>query len=144
MILSNALPLVESRVPPSRAIENSRQEYDRFELETRTIRRFIYLYLILWLVEGGLRRWVLPGLASPLLLIRDPVVLAIYWLALQKGFFPRNGFIGFGIALAILTIALAICFGHGDLFVALYGARCDFFHLPLIFIMARVLRWEDL
>jgi hypothetical protein len=48
-----------------------------FEQQTAGIRRLIWLYLVLWLIEGGLRRWFLPGLATPLLLIRDPLVVAI-------------------------------------------------------------------
>jgi hypothetical protein len=34
--------------------------------------------------------------------------------------------------------------GHGNPMVALYGVRCDFLHVPLIFIMGKVLRRKDL
>jgi hypothetical protein len=110
----------------------------------REIRRLIWLYIILWLIEGGLRRWFLPGLATPLLLIRDPVALAIYYLASSKNIFPVNGFIFSGVILAFLTFFSALLVGHGNAMVALYGVRCDFVHVPLIFIMGRVLRQEDL
>src|SRR5471032_116482 len=73
------------------------------ERQTRLIRNLIWLYLILWLIEGGLRRWFLPGLASPLLLVRDPVVIAIYFLAVANNLFPTNGFIIWGAILAGLT-----------------------------------------
>src|SRR5580692_7545980 len=33
--------------------------------------------------------------------------------------------------------------GHGNIFVAMYGVRCDFLHVPLIFIMGKVLRPAD-
>ena len=108
------------------------------------IRRLIWLYLILWLIEGGLRRWFLPSLATPLLLIRDPVALLIYWKALSKNLFPSNGFIVAGAILGFLTLASALLIGHGNPVVALYGVRCDFLHVPLIFVMARVLRQKDL
>jgi deoxyadenosine/deoxycytidine kinase len=36
------------------------------------------LYFGLLLVEGALRKWLLPQLSDPLLVIRDPVVLLIY------------------------------------------------------------------
>jgi hypothetical protein len=111
--------------------------------EIRTIRHLIWLYLILWLIEGGLRRWLLPGLATPLLLIRDPLVVAIYYLAFSKNLFPVNGFIIGGAFLAMLTFINAMVLGHGNLFVALYGVRCDFLHVPLIFIMGKVLRRKD-
>src|SRR5580658_8000736 len=103
----------------------------------RLVRNLIWLYIILWLAEGGLRRWFLPGLAQPLLLIRDPVVIAIYYLAFSSKLFPSNFFISSGALLAILTFINAMCLGHGSLFVALYGVRCDFLHVPLIFIMGK-------
>ena len=112
--------------------------------QTRLIRNLIWLYLVLWLIEGGLRRWFLPGLASPLLLIRDPLVIAIYGLAIAANLFPVNGFILWGGLLAALSMINALLLGHGNLFVAFYGARCDFLHVPLIFIMGKVLQKEDL
>jgi hypothetical protein len=108
------------------------------------IRRLIWLYMILWLIEGGLRRWFLPGLATPLLLVRDPVVMAIYYQSIQKKIFPINGFFFSGLALGFLTFASALMIGHGNIWVALYGVRCDFFQVPLIFVMARVLCMKDL
>jgi hypothetical protein len=111
---------------------------------TRLIRNLIWLYIFLWLVEGALRRWFLPGLASPLLLVRDPLVIAIYYLAISNNLFPANGFITWGAFLAFLSFANAMLVGHGNFFVALYGVRCDFIHVPLIFIMAKVLQKKDL
>jgi hypothetical protein len=112
--------------------------------QTRLIRNLIWLYIFLWLVEGALRRWFLPGLASPLLLVRDPLVIAIYCIAISNNLFPVNGFITWGAFLAVLSFFNALLIGHGNFFVALYGVRCDFIHVPLIFIMARVLRKKDL
>ena len=114
-----------------------------FEDDLRPIRQMISLYLILWLIEGGLRRWFLPGLSTPLLLIRDPVVISIYFLAWSRNLFPTNAVVVFGIILSFLGVASALMVGHGNLMVALYGARCDFLHVPLIFIMGRVLRPGD-
>jgi hypothetical protein len=115
-----------------------------FEEQSQLVRRLIWLYLILWLTEGGLRRWFLPGLAMPLLLVRDPVVITIYAVSFQKNLFSVNAFILSGLCLAFLTFANAMVMGHGNPMVALYGLRCDFFHVPLMFIMARVIRPKDL
>lgn len=114
------------------------------EKQISLIRNLIWLYIILWLIEGGLRRWFLPGLASPLLLVRDPVVIAIYFYAFAAKLFPANGFITWAILLGFLSFLNAMVLGHGNMFVALYGVRCDFLHIPLIFIMAKVLRQKDL
>jgi hypothetical protein len=114
-----------------------------FGSATRLIRRLIWLYIILWLIEGGLRRWFLPGLATPLLLVRDPLVILIYGLAFTNNLFPVNGFIIWGALLGLLTFLNAKLLGHGNLFVALYGVRCDFLHVPLIFVMGKVLKPKD-
>jgi len=47
-------------------------EYDR-----RRLVLLIDLYLVLLIVEGALRKWLLPSLSDPLLLVRDPVAIAI-------------------------------------------------------------------
>ena len=67
----------------------------------KTVRRLIYLYLILLLIEGALRKWVLPQLANPLLIVRDPVVILIYIVALSGGVFPRNSFV---ISISVIAI----------------------------------------
>src|SRR5438309_4530609 len=50
----------------------------------RHIRALIWLYLVLLIFEGALRKWIVPQLSNPLLIIRDPVVIAIYMLALDR------------------------------------------------------------
>lgn len=103
----------------------------------------VLLYLALWLFEGALRRWVLPQFSNPLLLVRDPVALGIYTAAVYSRRFPRNPFIiGVGI-LSILEIGFATL-GHADWLVAAYGVRCDFLHVPMIFIIGSVFTKERL
>jgi hypothetical protein len=108
------------------------------------IRNLIWLYIFLWLIEGGLRRWFLPGLSTPLLVVRDPIAIAIYFLASSNRIFPSTFFIGTGIFLGLLSFVNAVCIGHGNALVAIYGVRCDFLHVPLIFIMGKVLRQSDI
>src|SRR5947209_20481121 len=54
------------------------------------VRQLIWLYLWLLLIEGALRKWALPRFSNPLLLIRDPVMLGIYFYAIKAQVFPRN------------------------------------------------------
>jgi hypothetical protein len=111
------------------------------------IRRGIWLYLWLLIFEGALRKWVLPiqlnGMAA---LARDPLVIAIYWLAFQSrrivspAFFPI-GVLGIAMtALASLQVALS---GLG-IPIALYGLHAYILHLPLIFVIQNVLAPGDL
>ena len=98
----------------------------------------VLLYIVLWLIEGGLRRWVLPQLSNPLLLIRDPLVIAIYGYAMSIRRFPFNGFVIAAWVLAVLEI-LMVPIGHGNPMVGAYGVRCDFLHIPMIFIIGNTL-----
>jgi len=116
----------------------------------RNIRRLIWLYFWLLLIEGALRKWVLPQLSNPLLIIRDPVVLLIYVLAFRARVFPRNAWI-FSLAV-IAFLSLAVSFlalwpylpPSRIVLVSGFGFRANFLHLPLMFLMPRVLRPEDL
>jgi hypothetical protein len=109
----------------------------------------IWFYLVLLIFEGALRKWIVPQLSNPLLIIRDPVVLAIYMLALPARVFPRNGYmVSLGVIAVLSTVASVIVlspyFEMKPLMeVTLYGFRCNFLHLPLIFIMGAVLNEED-
>jgi hypothetical protein len=124
-------------------IENS------VERAQRIVRQLIWLYFWLLLIEGALRKWVAPGLSNPLLLVRDPVLLAIYFFSIPARVFPRNGWTWTLLVIGLLS--LLTTFVQLWLFlppktialVAGYGFRCNFLHLPLMFVMAKVLRPED-
>jgi hypothetical protein len=104
-----------------------------------SIKLLIWLYLVLLLAEGALRKWVLPAMSDQLLIVRDPVVLAIYALALASGIFPVNRFVVVIAVLAGLSAAASLLGGHTNLLVIAYGLRINYLHLPLIWIMGRVL-----
>ncbi|MDB6041043.1 MAG: hypothetical protein JWM99_4884 [Verrucomicrobiales bacterium] len=111
------------------------------------VKRLIWLYFFLLLFEGALRKWLLPGLSGPLLLIRDPIVLLIYAVALENNFFPQNGFLTGCIVLAAVS-AMVLCLQMITLAlplkVLIYGLRTDFLHLPLIFLIPVFFKGEDL
>lgn len=82
-----------------------------------------------------MRKWFLPGLAGPLLLIRDPVALWIILLAVRNGLIRFNPYLATITCIGIISIFTAIFLGHGSLVVAIYGARILLLHFPLIFII---------
>jgi hypothetical protein len=108
------------------------------------IKHLIFLYFILLIFEGALRKWIFPGLATPLLIVRDPVVIAIYLLAFQNRVFPTNNWVLGALALGVASGFAAMVAGHGNILVTAYGFRANFLHIPLIFVMARVLDQQDL
>jgi len=109
----------------------------------RWIKFFIWAYLILLIAEGALRKWFLPSLADPLLIIRDPVVLAIYFLAFATQKFPTNPWVLAVVALAIASFMASFIAGQTNMIVTLYGMRINYLHLPLIWVMGEVLDRKD-
>src|SRR5207244_1938146 len=99
--------------------------------------------------EGALRKWVLPQLSAPLLIIRDPVLVLAYVLAWRARVFPRNRWV---IALAIIgfrsllvsIIPLWIDSLKRIVLSSGFGFRANFLHLSLIFLMPAVLTREDI
>ena len=59
------------------------------------IRKLIWVYFLLLIFEGGARKWILTGwMSDALLIIRDPFVIWIYYLASIHGVFPlKNKYI---------------------------------------------------
>ena len=108
-----------------------------------SLKLLIWLYLALLIIEGALRKWAFPAFSDELLIVRDPVVLAIYALALAAGIFPFNRFIVVIAALAGLSALASLLGGHSHLLVIAYGLRIDYLHLPLIWIMGRALDRRD-
>lgn len=110
----------------------------------KQLKNLLWLYFWLLIFEGALRRWVLPGLSNPLLLVRDPIaLLAVIWawpLLRQRGLTPWLQPL---FLIAPLAFLQAITIGHGDIFTALYGCRILVLHLPLIFVFAAVCNRED-
>lgn len=93
--------------------------------------------------EGVLRKWILPGFSDPLLLVRDPFLVLIYIMALSRGAFPFNGYV---LALSIVGFVAAVAgitVGSQDPIVTAYGFDSMFFHLPLIFVIPKVMTQED-
>jgi hypothetical protein len=108
-----------------------------------SIKIAIWLYFLLWIFEGALRKWILPGLASPLLVVRDPIAIYIIIKSLNLNVKFMNPYVVLGYIFTLFGLAITIAFGHGNLFVALYGARIMLLHFPMIFIIGLVFTKED-
>lgn len=103
----------------------------------------IWIYFLLVIFEGALRKWFLPALATPLLVIRDPVAIWLVIKCWQRGLFPASIYLNGVVIIGIISFFTAIFFGHGNPYVALYGARILLFHYPLIFVIGKVFNRED-
>jgi hypothetical protein len=111
--------------------------------QDQALKHGIWAYFLLLIFEGALRKWFLPGLAAPLLIIRDPLALWIIIYAWTHHRLPLNAY-SIGMALiGMLGMFTAILVGHNSWPVAIYGARIMLLHFPLIFIIGRVFTAED-
>lgn len=105
-------------------------------------KKWVWVYILLFIFEGALRKWGFPGLSGPLLLVREPIVLYLFFKCYN------SNIVGMGEAKGLMivgTICLftALIFGHHNVLIALYGWHIYFFHFPFIVIAARLLNWED-
>lgn len=112
--------------------------------QLRRIRQLLWLYFWLLIFEGALRKWFLPGLSNPLLLVRDPIALVALWWGwplLRRR--PWLAWIQPLMVLGPIALVLALTVGHGDLPTALYGTRILMLQLPLMFLFATVFDRSD-
>ncbi len=110
----------------------------------KSLRQAVYLYFLLWLFEGALRKWIAPGLSSPLLIVRDPILLYIYFLAIQRKVFRLNGYGVFMIILGTLSVIVSMgLFKAPPLKVIAFGIHANFIHLPLIFLLPEIINYAE-
>ena len=137
--------MVVQRRCKSRMKKNNPQERAKHR-----VRQLVWLFFWLLLLEGVLRKWVVPQLSDPLLVVRDPIVLLIYYFAVRARVFPRNiwvfllGLIGFFVVASSLIQLWPYLPPTKTLLVVAYGFRSNFLHLPLIWVIARVFGPDDL
>jgi hypothetical protein len=132
--------ITQRRIPLKRL-----HQYQPQKREYSSIKKLLWLYFFLLLFEGALRKWFLPGLSQGLLIVRDPIVLWIYYLCYSQGIFPSsNKYIVKIAQWTLLATALSIIINQAHPATIAYGARTNLLHFPLIFIMGRVLNHKDI
>lgn len=108
-----------------------------------TIRRLVWLYIILIVLEGALRKWFLPSLSNALLLSRDLVIFIAYILVIPRKCFPVNRFIISLFLIVGIMVLTTTLLGHANPFVMIYGVRTNALHFPFAFIIGAALARKD-
>jgi hypothetical protein len=112
-----------------------------------TLLKLIWIYFWLLIIEGALRKWILPSWSAALLVIRDPVMVTMIVIAVRRGLFK------WGIGMCLFLIGTLAFYLVGSLqiiadgvrwTVVMYGIRTYLLHLPLPFIMLRVMSPDDI
>lgn len=109
----------------------------------RNLKKGIWLYFLLLIFEGALRKWFLTALATPLLIIRDPLALYLLFSAYRFNLFPKQRLISVMLWIGIVSVFTAVFFGHGNLYVALFGARILLIQFPMLFLIGRIFDRND-
>ena len=109
----------------------------------RIVHWLIWVYFFFLLIEGALRKWVLPGFSNPLLIVRDPIVILIYIFAIHAKLFPHARLVQQMLLLAVIFFICSPLGTDFNVLTAIYGMRTNFLHLPLIFLLPRVFDRED-
>lgn len=76
-----------------------------------------------------------------MLIIRDPVCIVALMLGFR--FIAHVAWVYVFLAVGILTIPLALFFGHGNIPATLFGARILLLHFPLMFLYGKVFDRSD-
>ena len=118
------------------------------EIDRRRLVLLIEVYVVLLVIEGGLRKWLFPSLSDPLLLVRDPVAIMICFLGYRSNNlvfdkYIRSLFLLLAGFVAVGALQLINGIGGSPLVIG-YGLRTYLLHLPVAFVMARVLNPPDI
>ena len=111
--------------------------------EHKLLKLGVWVYFFLLIFEGALRKWFLPSLDAPLLIIRDPIALWIVLYSIYYGIFPKSIFVTLMVIIGIISVFTALFLGHGILPIALFGGRILVIHFPLIFAIGKIFNRED-
>ena len=110
------------------------------------LKKLFWLYFLLLIFEGALRKWVAPPLSAPLLVIRDPVAVWIIWEAYRTRKWPMrwSAVLSLLTVLMIVLFVVQIIFGENLFLVGLYGLSSYLLPFPLLFIMGENLDEDDI
>lgn len=108
------------------------------EKRLRHLKTWVWAYFLLLIFEGALRKWFLPGLSTPLLIVRDPIAIYLLLQSMRYGIFKPGVYIYALWILTSIAFLTTLIFGHGDPTVAIFGARIFLLHFPLMFVISCV------
>ncbi len=120
----------------------SKKIEDRLSI-VKYIKTGVWIYFLLLLFEGALRKWVFPSLSSVILIIRDPLVLYLFYIAQRAGLLKNNFFYTSILVVSLISFILTMYIGHGNILVALFGLRIILIQFPFIFFIGSFFSKQD-
>ncbi|MBD3296740.1 MAG: hypothetical protein GF392_05175 [Candidatus Omnitrophica bacterium] len=110
----------------------------------------VFLFYLLMIAEGALRKWFFPGLNKYLYFIKDPVVLMMYVIAFKHKLWPSRTkifrYAKFLMVFGVLYIGVQYIsqYPRNTVLSLVYGWRMYFFYVPMAFLIGANFRGRDL
>ena len=114
-------------------------DVDRYKL----INRLVYFFLFSILYDGIFRKWILVGLSTPIMMIKQVIAVLICLFGIHYFSRMTRWELSFFV-IGIFVFITSLLFGHQSFIVAIYGCLPYWFGLPLCFIIGKVLNYDDL
>ena len=103
--------------------------------------KFFSIVVVLLLVEGIFRKWILPdSLGNIFMIIRDPFVA--YIVIKNYRLINNNLIVQLIVITGVILFFTTLIVGHHNIIVALYGIRIWLIYLPAIFIFGKQLSYS--
>jgi hypothetical protein len=106
-------------------------------------RKLIWLFFILLLSDGILRKWVFPSFSTPIMIIKQIVGISLvvkgYHENMIKSYWGQ-----FSVILGFVGFFLALFFGHQNVLVSFWGGMNWWFGIPLVIIIEKTLLKRDI
>lgn len=113
-----------------------------------TARQLIYAYVALVILEGAIRKWLVPGgLGALVAIARDPIALYLVWHGWRQGLFVPSWLRQLWLLTAFCMAAaglLSLLNSTIPLTIFLFGLRTNLLHFPLVLIIPGILNANDL
>lgn len=142
MSFSNLEQTVDNKITLS--ISSHKEKNGSSDSAYKLLKTGIWLYYFLLILEGALRKWVFPELASALLIVRDPIAIWLIIMAYKRGVDFSTNYLRLMLLITLISVCTTVVLGHGNLAVAVYGARILILHFPLIFLIGRIFNRSDI
>ncbi len=116
------------------------------EKRRRVVVGAVYLLYILFLLEGPLRKWFLPSLSTPLIFIRDPIVMFVYLYSFRYNLIDYTTISRHWIVFALVSSlagGLPFLINGISFFGLTLGIRSYWLYMPLAFVIASNFRHSD-
>ena len=105
----------------------------------------IYLYYFFIIYDAIFRKWLIPSLSAPIMMIKQIIAILIFFFGIK--YLIRQESISWeklSIVVGLIVFLISLIWGHGNILVAFWGCLPYWFGIPVCFIIGKVLQQKDL